>query len=151
VKGEAMKKLFVSRMHNNSYASLESDLENLYFWHGVFVPAFVVVKPEWITAHHVLSETNAEVRRVMIERMGMDRFIIDAKAKEVHKHYCGVLFSVDLPGDPEEVLKVVRVTCPSTGRIYFLRVPPQIKRADDAVAWTFGFDLTKEYKPIVET
>lgn len=39
-------------------------VENLYFWHGVLVPAFVVVKPEWITVQHIETESNAEVRRV---------------------------------------------------------------------------------------
>jgi hypothetical protein len=116
------------------------------------VPAFVVVKPEWITAKHVLSEENVEVRRVMIERMGMERFLLEAGASEIHKHDMGDLFSIDLPkDDPEGVLRAVRVTDPSTGRIYFLRVPPTISRADDAVAWTFGFETAKQYRPVVET
>ena len=120
--------------NNEAYAAIESDLENLYFWHGVFVPAFVVVKPEWITTKHVLSEENVEVRRVMIERMGMERFLQEAGASEIHKHDMGDLFSIDLPkDDPEGVLRAVRVKDPSTGRIYFLRVPPTISRADDAV------------------
>jgi hypothetical protein len=56
------------RLHNDRYAALESDIENLYFWHGVLVPAFVVVRPDWITLKDIDAETNAEVRRVMIER-----------------------------------------------------------------------------------
>src|SRR5205807_10287691 len=122
-----------------------------YFWHGVMVPAFVVVKPEWITYKHILSEPNAEVRRVMIECMGMEKFLADSGAAQIHSHEMGELFSIALPGDPEGVLRAVRVTCPSTGRRYFMRVPPQIARADDAVAWTFGFDLAKHYRPTMET
>lgn len=34
---------------------------------------------------------------------------------------------------------------------YFLRVPPQIKTASEAVAWTFGFDKVQEYAPSIET
>lgn len=139
------------RFHNESYAALESDIENLYFWHGVLVPAFVVTKPEWITADMALKEENAEVRRVMIERMGMERFISESGAELIHRHERGELFSIDLPGDPERVLRSVRVKDPSTGREYFLRVPPTIKRADDAVAWTFGFDLAKNYRPVAES
>ena len=40
-------------------------------------------------------------------------------------------------------MRVLRVKDPSTARIYFLRVPPTIERADDACAWTFGFDVAK--------
>ena len=62
---------------------LESDVENLYFWHGVLVPAFVVVRPDWITLDHIKSECNAEVRRVMIERYGYERYCRDAGMKLV--------------------------------------------------------------------
>ena len=87
----------------------------------------------------------------MIERIGMERFIQESGVREVHRHERGVLFECPLPDDPELSLKVVKVICPSTGRNYFLRVPPTIARADDAVAWTFGFDLAKECKPVMET
>lgn len=111
----------------------------------------IIEQPETITAKEILAEENAETRRVMIERIGMERFITESKAKVIHSHERGDLFSIDLAGDPEGVLRSVRVTDPSTGRIYFLRVPPTIKRADDAVAWTFGFDLEKDYRPGVES
>ena len=127
------------------------DGSELYSFHGTRIPAHVINHPESITAKQILAEENAEVRRVMIERVGMERFIADAKAKEIHKHDRGTLLSIDLPGDPEKVLRAVRVTDPSTGRQYFLRVPPQIKRADDAVAWSFHFEVASEYNPIAET
>ena len=123
----------------------------LYSFHGVRTPAWIINHPERLTAKAVLAEGNAEVRRVMVEKMGMEKFLINADAKCIHRHEMGDLFSIDLPNDPERVLRAVRVKDPSTERIYFLRVPPQIKRADDAVAWTFGFDTAKEYRPIVET
>jgi uncharacterized protein DUF6745 len=88
------------RMHNERYAALESDVENLYFWHGVLVPAFVVVKPEWITIKHIETETNAEVRRVMIDRYGAGRYVTDSGATVVH----------ELPADHEMVgLRTARV------------------------------------------
>ena len=43
----------------------------LYFWHGVRVPQDVIEQPELITAQRILGETNAEIRRVMLERMGI--------------------------------------------------------------------------------
>ena len=57
----------------------------LYSIHGVRVPQWVVENPELITPEEILSEPNAEVRRVMAERFGFRKFgqsLIDSgKAK----------------------------------------------------------------------
>jgi hypothetical protein len=121
-----------------------------WFWKGVQVPREVIEQPELITAERALTERNAEIRRVMIERMGVERFIVEGHARLVHAHEMGELFSIGVFGDPDGCVNAVRVTCSSTGRKYFLRVPPSIKRADDAVAWTFGFE-TANYRPVVES
>ena len=128
-----------------------SDGWGIWAWHGVRVEQRIIEQPESLTAKEVLAEENAEVKRVMVERMGMEKFLTQSGAKQIHSHERGDLFSIDLPNDPEGVLRAVRVTDPSTGRVYFLRVPPAINRADDAVAWTFGFDMAKEYLPLAET
>ena len=127
------------------------DGSSLYSFHGTRVPARIIEHPEKLTAKEALAEQNAEIRRVMIERIGMERFISEAGAKKIHSHEMGELFSIDLPEDPERYLRAVRVKDPSTSRFYFLRVPPAISRADDAVAWTFGFETGKEYRPVAET
>jgi hypothetical protein len=71
------------RLHCATGPALESDVESLYFWNGALVPAFVVTRPEWITIKHIESETNAEVRRVMIERYGSARYVVDSGATVV--------------------------------------------------------------------
>ena len=163
------------RPHNDSYAALESDAENLYFIHGVMVPAFVVVRPDWITIKHIRDEDNAEVRRVMIERMGWERFCSEAKLKLIHvdeltarfptlpvsetvhadmrattryrkgKEIAELLESEEFKDFDDRPLKFVRVTDPSTGEKYTLRVWPENKRAYEAVAQTFGMSEA-EYK-----
>jgi len=178
----------VKRLHNSTYAALESDVENLYFWHGVLVPAFVVVRPDWITLDHISSENNAEVRRVMIERYGQQKYITDSGAALVHEDECGKLYRKDL--DDDEPLIMVRVLNPTPeadgslseaearatfgdlvvdqnlttmARIgfaaklekprfkeYFLRVPPDIETAREAVAWTFNV-APENYIPSVQT
>jgi hypothetical protein len=117
------------RLHNETYAAIESDVENLYFWHGVLVPAFVVTRPEWITVKHIEQEENAEVRRVMIERYGLARYIVDSGAKEVAADDFGVLYRKDLTGDePIVMVKVVNSTAEPDGTFkdYFLRVHPEL-------------------------
>jgi hypothetical protein len=49
-----------------------------------------------------------------------------------------------------EACKMVRVVCPSTGRIYYHFVPQFITAPMQAVAWMFGLE-TGQYKPIIET
>ena len=96
------------RLHNEYSAAIESDVENMYYWHGVLVPAFVVVKPDWITIKHIASEENAEVRRVMIERYESAKYvgayIHDSGAQVLHKDEYGILYRQELDGDEPIVM-----------------------------------------------
>ena len=55
----------------------------LYYWHGVNVPADIIECPQSVTGARIDAEKNAEVRRVMIERYGAERYVIDSGAKVV--------------------------------------------------------------------
>jgi hypothetical protein len=132
----------------------------LYHWHGVRVTAQIIEHPEQITAAAILAEPNAEVRRVMIERVGLERFMAEAGAKVIDSDIqpmldgdptINELLSIDLPtDDPEVFLKAVKVIDPSTGRTYLIRVPPDMKRVRQAIAWTFDVP-EKEYRLVAET
>jgi len=129
------------RLHNDSVGALECDIENLYFSHGVSVPAFVIVNPGCITTRHILDEQNAEVRRVMIERYdghrGKGRFIQDVGAKVIDSAVqpmragepdaINELLSIDLPGDPDGRMVYLKMIDPSTGRVYMNRVHPNLR------------------------
>ncbi len=98
-------------------------------------------------------EENAEVRRVMLERMGHERFMADLGAEPLHRDACGELFRVDLENDePLVLVRVVNSTPEPDGKRkkYVLRVPPHIQTAREAVAWTFGVP-PEMYAPIAET
>lgn len=141
------------RLHNASGLAIQYRTTNwgLYAWHGVRVPEQVILKPDTLTSQQILEESNAEIRRVMVERLGLDRFLSQAKAKVLHTDQAGkrVLHRIDWQND--EPIVAVQVQCPTTGQTYFLRVPPQIDRCDKAIAWTFGFDKVAEYQPSIET
>jgi hypothetical protein len=142
------------RLHYEMGPAIEyRDGSGLWFWKGTQVTEQTILRPETFKAEEILAEQNAEVRRIQIERFGMERFLREANAKVIHSHEMGQLYSLDLPNDPDRKLKAVLVKDPSTNREYFLRVPPSIKRADDACAWTFGFEglEAKNYRPIIET
>ena len=122
-------------------------------WRGVPVNQRIAFHPETLTSKEILNEPNAETRRVMIERMGYLKFANEAKAVVVDQDTDPggqrQLLQIELEGD-EPLLGLV-CHCPSTGRQYFLRVPPNIKKCHAAAAWMAGFDDPEKYKPIVET
>jgi len=125
----------------------------IYAVHGVRVPADIIEQPESVTADRIEKEQNAEIRRVMIERMGYERYILESGAQLVHTDEVGALYRKELFGDePIVVVHVLNSTPEPDGSIkrYALRVPPDIMRAREAVAWTFGMK-EKEYRPLIET
>ena len=120
----------------------------IYAWHGVRLPEWIIEKPQDITVEKIDKETNAEIRRVMVERYGTERFLKDGGANIINQDNSGVLYRREIPDD--EPLVMVHVQDPSTDREYFLRVPPTTQTARQAVAWTFEMDEA-EYQPEVQT
>lgn len=157
------------RLHCADGPAIESDIENLYFWHGVLVPSFVVVKPEWITTKHIETEDNAEVRRVMIERYGESRYIVDSGMKPIaHDEVFGTLYESPLKGQwPDaRIIRVVNRSPEPDGsfRPYWLNVngshyagdAATIPQAAIASTWrtkegALAFANYKDYAPQVET
>lgn len=142
------------RAHSEVGPALEfPDGYKLFAWHGVVVPQDVIEQPETINVERIESERNAEVRRVLIERFGAERFILESGAYLMDADYCGNLYSKSLSGDePLVMVEVTNSTAEPDGTLkrYYLRVPPEVTSAREAVAWTFGM-REEEYFPLVET
>ena len=125
----------------------------LYRWHGVTVPEDVVTTPASITVARIDAENNAEVRRVMLERYGEARYLQDSGAKQVQRDKWGALYRKEIPGDePLVMVRVLNSTPEHDGsrHVYWLRVPPTIETAREAVAWTFNVEA-KNYRPQIES
>jgi hypothetical protein len=122
-------------------------------WRGAPVDSRIAFHPETLSAEEVLQETNVELRRVKLARMGYERFLTESGAVAVHTDRDPggprQLFRIELPSD--EPLVCLSVICPSTARRYVLRVPPTLTRCHDAAAWIAGFDDPSEYAPELET
>lgn len=120
-------------------------------WRSVPVPQRVAFDPGSISADQALAERNAELRRVMIERMGYLRFSEEAGAQVLDEDTDPggrrQLLRIDL--DDDEPLVGLRCSCPSTGREYLLRVPPDTESCHQA--WIAGFDDPNDYNPVIET
>jgi hypothetical protein len=121
--------------------------------HGVRVPQDVVEAPESLAPKRILTEPNAEVRRVMIERFGAERLMREGEAVKVQSDDFGTLWRLELPDDePIVMVELVNSTAEPDGSFknYWLRVPPQYRTARGAIAWTFGEERHR-YAPAVQT
>jgi hypothetical protein len=123
----------------------------IYSVHGVIVNE-KIIKREY-TVKDIDKENNSEVRRVMIELYGQEKYMNDSGAKMIHKDGMGELYRKELSDDePIVMVKLWNSTPEPDGsiKIYWLRVPPGIKTAREAVAWSFGKEEI-EYQPLQET
>ena len=126
------------RLHREDGPAVESDVEPLYFWHGVFVPAAVVMQPDSITVKDIIGETNTEVRRVMIERGGLEKLrevaevVDEVRADDTTVPFGirdGRLLRLHLPGEPLLFVDVANSTPEPDGtrRRYLMGVHPECR------------------------
>jgi hypothetical protein len=123
-----------------------------YFWRGVRVPDKVILRPRELTAREITAEPNVEIRRVMLERCGPARYL-EIGARCIHRDSTGELYRAAVPNDePLVMVRVLNSTPEPDGsrKNYWLRVPPSVRTAREAVAWTFG-QPPEAYRPLVET
>jgi hypothetical protein len=148
----------------------------LYFWHGLQVPAEAFTQPGWLDADRITREQNVELRRAYMEIYGQGRYIREAGGElldEVHEPPFPGLIDAKLwrlpnPDGPEPL---VCVECRNSTRepdgsfkTYSLWVHPQARpllaggrlgqpqelTAHNALASTFG-ERGETYRPLVET
>ena len=126
---------------------------SLYAVHGVRVPQYVVETPALIEIKDIENENNLEVKRVMIDRYGSDRYMQDSGAQLVQSDRYGELYVKPIEGDETMTMVKVINSTPEpdgTNKIYWLRVPPNTPTAHAGVAWSFGLDVD-QYNPMKET
>jgi hypothetical protein len=128
-------------------------------WRDVIVNQKIVFHPEQLTAKEVMEESNIELRRVMLDRMGYEAFFKEANAVELHRdidaggmrRLLRVEFQDANRWQRDEPVVCLSVICPSTARHYIIRVPPNMQTCHQAAAWVAGFDDSDQYHPIRET
>jgi hypothetical protein len=137
--------------HSEGPAVIFQDETRLFYWHGTEVPEEVIVNPKSIKMRTIDEERNIEIKRVMIERYGIENFLFGSK--KIHEDKYGSLYQKDIgESEPFVALKVTNSTPEPDGsyKTYFIRVPPEIRRAKQGVAWTFSM-TEEEYDPSDET
>lgn len=139
------------------------DGKKYFYWNGVQITEAILNKKfSW---KDIDNQENAEVRRVMVERYGQEKYILDSGIKPIHEDDFGTLYKKDMINDESlMVVKVVNSTPQLDGSFkdYFIRVDPKcyggIKTAREAVASTWRkkdgnllFKNANDYEPCMET
>lgn len=89
------------------------------------------IKSKWI-----LQERNAEVRKLIIEKIGWTKILSDLDAELVNQWNSYELYRIQ-PQDQliRESFQLLKMKCPSAGSDYVLCVPPRINTAGEAITW----------------
>jgi hypothetical protein len=117
----------------------------------VAVPRDYFFDPQNLSAATILAEPNAELRRIALEVLGIERVLQAANVKVLHE-------DTDAGGPRRllqlrtqaETLRFLQCRCPSTNREYLLRVSPHVSTCHGAAAWMAGLDQL-DYQPRRET
>ena len=76
------------RLHHEDKKALEySDGWGFYSWHGYRIPDqynWIIENKSKITPAKIEKETNAEIRRIMLEIYGYDKYLEKRNATEIH-------------------------------------------------------------------
>lgn len=115
----------LGRIHNESGMAIKfSDGSGVYALNGINFPEHVVLRPEEITKIDVYKEKNSEVRRILIERMGAQKFANLFNAKPVHEDN-------DILGNSRRLLKVEMME----GDWFAIEVTDSSKTKDENGNW----------------
>jgi hypothetical protein len=158
-RGDAVRTLLIERprlryvegrLHaDDEPAVVWPDGSARWYWDEVAVPSELAERRNELTADAVAAISNQEIRRVVLDRIGWDQFLNNADATLVNQDDYGKLWAtgIELEGERAHLVEVVNASAEPDGsyRRYFLRVPPTVRTARAAVAWTFGFDKVADY------
>ncbi|MBI2810736.1 MAG: hypothetical protein HYX67_07915 [Candidatus Melainabacteria bacterium] len=143
-----------NRLHSLDDApSIEyADGWGVYSIHGMTVSPKIILAPESLTIDEIINQYNLEIRRVMLERYGIEKFITNSGAELLNEDECGMLYRMPMKNDPFNMVRVLNRTPQADGtfRTYFIAVPPNTTTAREAVAWSFQME-SENYRPTIET
>ncbi|MBD0308944.1 MAG: hypothetical protein ICV80_12700 [Microcoleus sp. T1-bin1] len=133
-----------------------ADGVSIYAYHGVILPEWYGrLHPDQWQSKWVLKEQNAEVRRALIQGITYDRICQELAVTELDSWQEYTLLSIEFDDDfsirgNAKPVYLLKMTCPSTGHIHALRVPPNVRSssrasltAQEAIRWV-NWDIDPE-------
>ena len=133
------------RFHAEGQSAIEfSDGYHLYFFHGTSLPElYGRVHPHQWQSRWLLSEPNAEIRRLLIQEIGYARLCQELQAVSLDTWREYELLRIEEEDLDVEPIFLLKMTCPSTGSIHVVRVPPEMTSAREAIRWA-NWDIDPE-------
>ena len=124
------------KLHAEGEPALEfADGNCLYSYHGVTLPEkYGKLHPHQWQAQWLLEESNAELRRVLMQGIGYGRICQELPSWELNHWQEYTLLRIE-PRIDREPIYLLKMTCPSTGFMHVLRVPPIMSSAREAIRW----------------
>lgn len=132
------------RFHSEGEPAIAyDDGYSIYVYHGVMLPEkYGKLHPHLWQASWLLTEQNAELRRVLIQGIGYGRMCQELQATEIDSWREYTLLKIDNNIDVEPI-HLLKMTCPSTNHIHATRIPPNIRSAKEAITW-MNWDIDPE-------
>ncbi len=144
----------LGRLHHDDGPALSyPDGWAMHAWRGMPIPPDLAGRLAGLTVEEIRAEANAEIRRVMLEYFGFDRYLRESQAVRLHEDESGILWRVDMPGDEPLVMVEVINAHAGAGRYPAHLLPAGAADRQDhrgGVAWTFNLS-EEEYAPMVQT
>ncbi len=134
------------RLHSSTGPAIRfRDGYSLFAWHGYRIPDWVIEEKHKLNPKVIAGEKNAELRRVMFEIYGADRFIAETGAKllteDTNLGNPRRLYEAEIGSDRVRVLHVINHSLEPDGsrREFWLTMPGEVTTPHEAVAFSFGF------------
>ena len=148
---------WLGRLHNSRGPAVVSSYgTRQYYWRGVHIEKSLWDSAPTMPAQDILAIPNVEVRRAILERVGLGKLIALAKLLD-EAPMPGIdrpnrLYKLACKGD-EDLVFLCLTNCSlepdGSRKDYCVRVPPSITRVRDGIAWTF--DVKQDYEFIFES
>jgi hypothetical protein len=129
------------QLHSHDGMAIEyPDGWGVWAWNGVRVTEQIILRPDTLTAEQIAKESNAQVRQVMVERIGIEQVCQMFRATTNDQRGEYALLTLDL-GDGRK-RPYLKMRNPSVGVWHVEGVHPNCRTVQQALNWRNG--LTQE-------
>lgn len=128
-----------NRLHCDDGPAIEwADGSKWYYLNNIRVPEEVITSPpDDFDADIILQTKNAEVRKEIIQKIGIEKLIGKLNGQLLDRWHGYELIKLPLP-DMQIVPVYLKMVNPSTGSVHIEGVPPEITSCKEALSWRVG-------------